>query len=197
MEVLSVKQEIFEKEDGRILVMHIKRNGTIYCLINMYVVHVNDVKNEKLLELKQRYVEWFINLIKKYIRENENIILMGDANMARSITPYDLWIYHPRPHSQPGFSELELRLFQKFFSNVKNDLIDVQKKYAPNKVQYSFYSQRTIIKNIFYKHNKGLVVDFVFISKHLYKYVKKFEIRKKDYEFNLSDHLPLRLDINI
>lgn len=195
LEVLNFKQEIFKDEDGRILVMNIKKNNKVHCLINVYIFHVNDVKNQELLKRKVEYVNWFINLIKKYIRENENIIVAGDSNMSRSITPYDIYKTHRNPSIQPGFSPTELKLFKKFSFTVKGKLVDVQLLFAPKKIQYSFFSQRTTISNIMFKHHNGMTVDHIHISKHLYKYVKNF---KMDYKFyGISDHVPLIMDIEI
>ena len=63
-------------------------------------------------------------------------------------------------------------------------MIDSWRKLHPNKIEYTYFDYRTKARS----RNAGWRLDYILVSKYLFKYIKKVDI---DSDIIGSDHIPV------
>ena len=107
------------------------------------------------------------------------VILVGDMNVAHE--PID--IKYPEKHEQnAGYTLKERNVFSNLIN--KYELIDSWRKLHPNKIEYTYFDYRTKARS----RNAGWRLDYILVSKYLFKYIKKVDI---DSDIIGSDHIPV------
>jgi exodeoxyribonuclease III len=126
---LNIIKKRKNKNEGRILCFEFDD----FILVNVYVPN----SGSKLERLNYRINEWDKNFT-KFLNELEKpIILCGDMNVANE--PIDI----ARPDTNKksaGFTQEERDSFKEILNEIK--LTDVWRELHPEKIQYTFWSQR-------------------------------------------------------
>jgi exodeoxyribonuclease III len=185
IKIIKIKEIILTNMSGRVCLLNIEINNINLNIINIYAPHISNVEDEIKLNNKYYFFKGLIDVINKY--NDNNLILLGDFNSAPNKNIDYLYNSKITP---PGFHNEEIYIFNKFVEKT-----NLNNLYIFSGI-YTYYSQRTRIKNIMFKHNKGLTVDSIMINNYLKKNVSNinFDILKKYY--GISDHLPLLVKIN-
>lgn len=183
--VKHVEEIVLNNNFGRVCLATIIHNNHEIYIINIYAHHISNIKDTKKIEQKKKFYDELIAIVNKY--KNKNLIILGDFNANKNKNEECLNNTYTKP--PPGFSDIEIKIYNNFLEKTK-----LTNLYKYNGI-YSFYSQRTKEKFIMFKHNKGLTVDTIMINSSFSTLIKKyhFEIFNKYYQ--LSDHLPLYLEI--
>lgn len=159
-------------ETGRVCILEFEK----FYLISSYSPNSGG-KLEKL----DRRIEWENGLTKYIDSLKKPLILCGDLNVAPERMDAGIWCL-------AGCSPEERMAFKD-----KKDLglVDVFRWLNPNKIEYTWFSNRDKEKK------NGLRLDEFLISNNLKKKVKSF---KHVYDVNLvcgSDHVPILMEIDI
>lgn len=159
-------------ETGRVCILEFEK----FYLISSYSPNSGG-KLEKL----DRRIEWENGLTKYIDSLKKPLILCGDLNVAPERMDAGIWCL-------AGCSSEE----RMAFKNKKDlGLVDVFRWLNPNKIEYTWFSNRDKEKK------NGLRLDEFLISNNLKEKVKSF---KHVYDVNLvcgSDHVPILMEIDI
>jgi exodeoxyribonuclease III len=172
----------------------------VLCVYAPYVENVDNIDNmSRKIKAKTVFFRNVARVIRLLQKVSKNVILCTDANVGRSHSAYDIYASHQNPEMQSGFSKQEVELYRSFVRNTK--LVDAQRHLEPSKVQYTYFSQYTSVPYVMFKHNKGLTVDFIFMTTNLIKASRDFGVLTKTKKINelykCSDHLPLCVVLNL
>ena len=131
------------------------------------------------------YKEAFNAAILKYIKKLEKkkpVIICGDFNVAHK----EIDLARPKENEfSPGFSKEERAWGDKF---IKAGLVDTFRHFNPDKVQYSWWSQRMNAR----ARNVGWRIDNFFVSAKMMKSLKNAFILDKVLG---SDHCPVGIEL--
>ena len=167
------KFELPNDDEGRVVALEFNK----FIIINVYQPN----SGAKLQRLDYRVNEWkhtFDKFILK-MKKIKPVILVGDMNVAHE--PID--IKYPEKHEQnAGYTLKERNVFSNLIN--KYELIDSWRKLHPNKIEYTYFDYRTKARS----RNAGWRLDYILVSKYLFKYIKKVDI---DSDIIGSDHIPV------
>jgi exodeoxyribonuclease-3 len=108
---------------------------------------------------------------------------MKNTNLIKNfIDSYD---FEKHYNKLAGVTNIEIKDFNKL---INNGFINVFRTKYPNKHQYSYFTYRWPSR----KYNKGLLIDFVLTTPHIYTKIKT--IKYLDNIFG-SDHLPIQIEL--
>lgn len=155
-------------------------------IINVYVPNGKQVGSSDYyykLDYLAKLKEYLFALLK----DTSKIVLMGDLNVALS----DLDVYNSTQMSeQIGFTLSERNALQTILDN---GFIDVCREFHKNEKIYSFWDYRA---NSFLR-NKGMRVDYILLTKEIYKMTVLCNIDQKERaKRGSSDHAPMFAQIN-
>lgn len=165
-------------EEGRVLITKYDE----FTLLNVYFP--NGKKDKGRLIYKMEFYEYFLKYINKLREQGEKVIFCGDVNTAHD----EIDLARPKDNSLiSGFLDIERKWMDKL---VKNGWIDTFREKYPNRVQYSWWSQRGSAR----KRNVGWRIDYFFVDEKIKEKVKKAFIMP---EITGSDHCPVGIEIEI
>lgn len=133
----------------------------------------------------------FFDRLKKYLNrfhnKDEKIFLCGDFNVALE----DIDVYNPQElEGEIGFLKEEREKLKEFLSW---GLYDSFRILNPNKKEFSWWDYRWNS----YEKNKGMRLDYIFITEPLIKNLKQSFMLKEYRELEKpSDHVPVIIEIN-
>ncbi len=160
--------------EGRILVLEFSD----FILMNIYFP--NGKASEARLQYKLEFYEEFLKFCKKHTKY---LIVCGDVNTAHN----EIDLARPKENVDiSGFLRIERDWLDTF---EKEGLIDSFRSLHPQKVQYSWWSQRAGAR----KRNVGWRIDYFYVTKDFIKYVKDAFIQ--DYVQG-SDHCPIGIQLD-
>lgn len=168
----------FDDEFGR----YLKLKFSKFYLINLYATNAGS--NLERLKNKHDFNIKLINKI-KILKDKKNTIIIGDFNsIDKQIDSYD---FKKHNNKLAGVTDIEINDFHKILSlGFKN----IFRELYPNKKQYSYFTYRWPSR----LYNKGLLIDFILLTKNLVKKVNKVKYLSNIYG---SDHLPLLLELKL
>ncbi len=166
-------------EEGRFVVTQHPE----FTLYNVYFP--NGAMNKVRHDFKQSFLKKFTNHLKKQIKLGEEIILVGDYNIAR----LEFDVHDPvRLKETSGFLPEEKKWFNESF--LPTGFVDLFRYFYPEKKnKYTWWSYRQRARN----NNRGWRIDYVCVTKGLIPYVK--QIKHLD-EQEGSDHCPLMVEFD-
>ena len=179
----------FIKDDlkqSRIITGDIKVNKKKIKLINIYVPNGNPVNTEKY-EYKKRWLEKFLNSVKKNLLTDKNIIISGDFN----IIPDEIDVYDHNKFLDDALYKIEIR---KYFRELINfGFKDVFRQLKKNKQEYTFWDYMAGS----WSKNYGMRIDHFLVSNNLLDSIKSININQKPRgKIKPSDHTPIELEIS-
>jgi exodeoxyribonuclease III len=138
---------------------------------------------------RQAYKYQFLNEINEFTNklknQQPNIILCGDYNICHK----EIDIHDPKGNKNSSGFLPEERLWMDDFFN--NGFIDSFRQMHPQKVQYSWWSQRFPSVRL---QNKGWRIDYFGITKPLVNLLQEAEILD---QIKHSDHCPIYIKIKV
>lgn len=159
-------------ETGRVCILEFE---------NFYLISSYSPNSGGKLEKLNRRVEWENGLTEYLSLLEKPIILCGDLNCAPAKKDAGIWCL-------AGCSPKE----RKAFRDKENlGLVDVFRRLNPLEIDYTWYSNRSKIKD------KGLRLDEFLISESLMEKIIGFRHIHDENFVNGSDHIPIELDINL
>lgn len=165
--------------EGRMVVTQFPK----FTLYNVYFP--NGGANQERHLFKQEFLKRFGSHLVKKVRAGENIILVGDYNVAYM----DIDVYDPKALStESGFLPEERQWMTKF---LEYGFIDVFRYFHPDeKHRYTWWSyfQNARIGN------RGWRIDHICVSRGLEKHLKSVEILDQQMG---SDHCPVVMEIDL
>ena len=164
--------------------------GTIFLkkkkikLINIYVPNGNPVDTEKY-EYKLKWLNLFIDKIKKLILRESNIIISGDFN----IIPEEMDVYDFKRYENDALGKLEIR--KKFRELINLGFHDVFRYFHKTKTEYTFWDYFAGS----WQKNYGMRIDHFLVSNNILEIIKSVSINKKPRsKLKPSDHTPIEMD---
>lgn len=164
-----------EDEEGRVQTLEFEK----FYFVNCYFPNSNHELSR--LPFKQEFNKNFLAYIKK-LDKKKPVIATGDYNVAHE----EIDLARPKDNvGNPGFTDEERKDFAKF---VSAGFSDTFRKLNGNKVQYSWWSQRSMAR----ARNVGWRIDYFLVSERFLKNVNKAYILD---EALGSDHAPVGIEI--
>ncbi len=174
------------KKQSRIISGEINLNKKKVKLINIYVPNGNPIDSEKY-DYKKKWLNLFINNIKKEIRKNNNIIISGDFN----IIPDEIDVYDAKKFDNDALFKIEIR--KKFREIMNLGFNDVFRYFNKTKIEYTYWDYFAGS----WQKNNGLRIDHFLVSNNLLENLKNININKiPRSKQKPSDHTPIELIIN-
>ena len=171
-------------KQSRLIAADIKIAGKLVKLICIYLPNGNPVNTDKY-PYKLKWLNNFINFIKKEIDNYDGIIIGGDFN----IIPNSNDVENPEDWENDALYRLEIR---KEFRKILNlGFKDSFRLFNTEDKQYTFwdYTQGS------WQRNKGLRIDHFLITDSICSKIKNVEIDKFTRGLNKpSDHSPIRVN---
>jgi exodeoxyribonuclease-3 len=134
---------------------------------------------------KYRFLNLYKSRVKKLMKKHSKLILCGDVNIAHK----EIDIHNPKGNLKNSGFLPEERAWLDDFLNL--GLVDSFRAFQGEvKDQYSWWTYRFQSK----KKNKGWRIDYFFVSEILRQKIISAKILQ---EWDLSDHAPLTLEINL
>lgn len=141
----------------------------------------NGNSSEERFKFKLKYYETISKLAKKLLKLNENVILMGDLNVAH--TDLDLF---PKKLRMSGCLPVEREWLSKLF---KLGFIDTFRMFQKGDGYYSWWNLRDPLR----LENRGWRFDYILVSESLKDRVKDAGISREVFG---SDHCPVWIELN-
>ncbi len=133
------------------------------------------------LDYKSDFNAAMLKYIKK-LEKTKPVIICGDFNVARE----EIDLARPKENEfSPGFSAEERAWGRKY---IEAGLVDTYRHFFPNKVQYTWWSQRMNAR----ARNVGWRIDYFLVSTKIIKSVKNAFILDKVMG---SDHCPIGIEL--
>jgi exodeoxyribonuclease III len=182
----------FYNPDKRHISAAIEHNTRSIELHNFYVPAGGDEPdvniNPKFLH-KLQYTKMAARWLKKNRKRTDNIILVGDLNIA----PYehDVWS-HKQLLGVVSHTPIEVEALAQLKASI--DFLDVARKFVPEAEKlYSWWSYRN---RDWRKSNRGRRLDHIWVAGELKNQIKKFEILADARDFEKpSDHVPVIVEL--
>ncbi len=166
----------FDKE-GRVIST---RFGDIW-IINAYFPNAG--RGLPRLDFKLRFNKEIERFVNKLNRNNRNIVLCGDFNVARE----EIDIANPKQNiHNAGFTKEEREWINTFLSK---DYVDTFRYLHPKQIKYTWWTYRFHAR----ERNIGWRLDYFIVTKKLIKKVKESEILDN---VKGSDHCPIILQLS-
>jgi len=165
-------------DEGRVLITKFDE----LTLLNVYFP--NGKRDKGRLDYKMEFYDYFLKYINELRRRGEKVVFAGDVNTAHEAID----LARPEDNEETsGFLEIERDWIDLL---IKNGWTDTYRLINGNKVQYSWWSQRSGAR----KRNVGWRIDYVFVDEKLSNKVKEAFILP---EVAGSDHCPVGIEIEI
>lgn len=174
----GIGHDLFDYE-GR----SIKLEFENFVLINTYFP--SGTSGNERQEIKYEFLDFYFNYIQDLKKEHENIIVVGDYNIAHT----EIDIHNPVSNKKSsGFLPEERAWMTKWF---ENEMIDTFRLINGDvKDSYSWWSYRANSRN----NNKGWRIDYISASKSLAKLIMDAHIHSDAIH---SDHCPISADFEL
>ncbi len=174
-----------EKKQSRIITADIVNKSVKIKFINIYVPNGNPINTDKYL-YKQKWLDSFIQEIKKLLTKNKNIIIGGDFN----IIPEKIDVYDYKKYENDALFKLEIR--KKYQGLINLGFHDIYRYFNKDKSEYTFWDYMAGS----WQKNSGLRIDHFLVSNNLLDKIKGININKKPRaKVKPSDHTPIELEI--
>jgi exodeoxyribonuclease-3 len=165
-------------DEGRVLITKFDE----FTLLNVYIP--NGQHNLGRLDYKMKFYDAFLKYINNLRDRGEKIIFCGDINTAHQ----EIDLARPKDNiKNTGFLPIERAFMDKF---KKNNWLDTYRFLYPDKVEYSWWSQRSGAR----PRNIGWRIDYFFIDAQLKKWILNAFILTDIFG---SDHCPIGLEIKL
>ncbi|MBI2097997.1 MAG: exodeoxyribonuclease III [Candidatus Vogelbacteria bacterium] len=162
-----------EDNEGRIQTLEFEK----YYFLNCYFPNANHALSR--LSFKEEFNRNFLAYVKQLERKKP-VIAGGDFNVARE----EIDLARPKENiGQPGFTDEERSWARRF---VAHGLVDTFRELQPKKVQYSWWSYRSLAR----ERDIGWRIDYFFVSRSLLDLTADGFILS---EVEGSDHCPVGL----
>jgi exodeoxyribonuclease-3 len=135
--------------------------------------------------IKFHFLDEFLPILQQMINDNNQYILCGDWNIAHQNIDLKNWRTNQKTS---GFLPAERAWLDQLFNEV--GFIDAFRYMHPDKVQYTFWSQRAGAR----ANNVGWRIDYQIITPDLADKLRSAEVYTAE---NFSDHAPLIFDYDI
>ena len=178
----------FIKDDlkqSRIITGDIQLKKKKIKLINIYVPNGNPINTEKY-EYKKKWLNIFLNSIKKTLLIEKNIIISGDFN----IIPDEIDVYDHNRYLNDALYKIEIR--QYFRELINYGFKDIYRHVKKKKQEYTFWDYMAGS----WPKNYGMRIDHFLVSDNLLENIKTININQKPRgKTKPSDHTPIELEI--
>ncbi len=165
-------------DEGRVIITKFDE----FTLLNVYIP--NGGHELLRLDYKMKFYDTFLNYINDLRDKGEKVIFCGDINTAHN----EIDLARPKDNvKNTGFLPIERAFMDKLETN---GWIDSYRYLNPDKVEYSWWSQRCGCR----QKNIGWRIDYFFIDKELINKVKSAFILT---DVEGSDHCPVGIEIKI
>ena len=186
LENIDTKFILDEKKQSRIITADLKIKTNLIKLINIYVPNGNPINTDKY-KYKKKWLNIFINNIKKTISKNKNIIIGGDFN----ILPDQIDSHDYKKYENDALYKLDIR--KKFFELINLGFEDIFRYFNKDKQEYTFWDYMAGS----WQKNNGLRIDHFLVSNNLLDKIKSININKMPRsKIKPSDHTPIEIEIN-
>ncbi len=153
-----------------------------FSLINVYMPHGS--RDKRFMEYKLEAFSRLIDFLENYTQKNENVILLGDFNVARS--RMDIGI----PNIREDVTMFTPQEREKIERILALGFVDLFRKLYQEKKEFTWFPYYNKTAK---ERNLGWRIDYAFITENLFA-THRFEIRILKH-YNLSDHVPLLIEI--
>jgi exodeoxyribonuclease III len=165
-------------DEGRVIVTKFDE----FTLLNLYFP--NGQRDLGRLDYKMKFYDYFLKYIDDLRDRGERVIFCGDVNTAHT----EIDLARPKDNiKNTGFLPIERAWMDKL---VAHNWTDTYRLINPDKVQYSWWSQRANVR----PKNIGWRIDYFFIDSKLKSKVTDAFILT---DVMGSDHCPIGIEINI
>ena len=156
-------------------------------VIDIYVPNGQSVGSDKFV-YKLEWLDHLTRYIKKSLKENENLVVLGDFNIA----PEDRDVYDPEAWKDKVLCSKEERgALEKIFDL---GLVDSFRLFKQQEAQYSWWDYRAAA----YRRKMGLRIDLILLSSPLAKHCVSSAIDESPRGWEKpSDHTPVVIEIDI
>jgi exodeoxyribonuclease-3 len=171
----------YNDDEGRYLELEFNK---LY-LVNIYKPNAG-AKLERL-QFKNRFDNLFLQKINR-LKQKKEVLICGDMNAIQFET--DTYNFKSQNNRVSGVTDIEIENLNKLINN--KNIFNLFREIYPKKLQFSFFSFKFPSRT----YNKGMLLDYVLITKDIKKYVKNIKYLDNIYS---SDHLPIKvvLDSNL
>jgi exodeoxyribonuclease III len=165
-------------DEGRVIITKFDE----FTLLNVYIP--NGGHELYRLDYKMKFYDVFLKYVNDLRNRGEKVIFCGDINTAHN----EIDLARPKDNiKNTGFLPVERAWIDKV---EKNGWIDTYRFFNPNKIEYSWWSQRCGCR----KKNIGWRIDYFFVDESLKNKIKSAFIMP---EVEGSDHCPVGIEIGI
>ena len=153
-----------------------------FFLYNVYFP--NGASSDERHLYKQDFLERFTAYLKKHIDRGEEVVVVGDYNVAHR----EVDVYDPNGLARTsGFLPEEREWFEKFLSI---GFVDIFRHFHPDTHRYSWWSYKEKARNV----NKGWRIDYICCTMGLLDQVRSVDIL--DGQMG-SDHCPVFIEMEV
>ena len=185
--IQNVKNDIFKDKlkQSRIITAIVKHKNKNIQIINIYTPNGNPVDTDKY-SYKIYWLDSLTKILKKILRENENIIIGGDFN----IIPAAEDVYNPKNYENDALFRLEIR--KKLREIINLGFHDAYRLIHPEKEGYTFWDYTSGA----WQKNNGMRIDHFLVSNSLINIIKDVKINKYPRgKTKPSDHTPIEIEL--
>jgi len=174
-----------ELNQSRIITGYIYLKAKKIKLINIYVPNGNPINSDKY-EYKKKWLNKFLQSVKKTLVSEKNIIISGDFN----IIPDEIDVYNHNKFINDALYKIEIRKYYRELINY--GFKDIFRQLKKNKQEYTFWDYMAGS----WPKNYGMRIDHFLVTNNLLENVKTININKKPRsKTKPSDHTPIELEI--
>ena len=185
--IQNAKNDIFKDKlkQSRIITAIVKHKNKNIQIINIYTPNGNPVDTDKY-SYKIYWLDSLTKILKKILRENENIIIGGDFN----IIPAAEDVYNPKNYENDALFRLEIR--KKLREIINLGFHDAYRHIHPEKEGYTFWDYTSGA----WQKNNGMRIDHFLVSSSLIDKVNNVKVNKFPRgRQKPSDHTPIELEL--
>jgi len=185
--IQNAKNDIFKDKlkQSRIITAIVKHKNKNIQIINIYTPNGNPVDTDKY-SYKIYWLDSLTKILKKILRENENIIIGGDFN----IIPAAEDVYNPKNYENDALFRLEIR--KKLREIINLGFHDAYRHIHPEKEGYTFWDYTSGA----WQKNNGMRIDHFLVSNSLINIIKDVKINKYPRgKTKPSDHTPIEIEL--
>ncbi|HYX05595.1 MAG TPA: exodeoxyribonuclease III [Bacteroidales bacterium] len=165
-------------QEGRVITLEYED----FYLVNVYVP--NSGQGLKRLEYRETWDRDLLEYLQS-LDEKKPLVFTGDLNVAHE--PIDLANPKSNYNKSAGYTQVEIDGFKNFLSA---RLVDTFRHFYPDKVQYSYWSQRFKAR----ERNVGWRIDYFLVSYRFTEHVKDAFILD---QVMGSDHCPVGIELEV
>ena len=156
-------------------------------VIDIYVPNGQSVGSDKFV-YKLEWLDHLTRYIEKSLKENENLVVLGDFNIA----PEDRDVYDPEAWKDKVLCSKEERAALKELFDL--GLVDSFRLFKQQEAQYSWWDYRAAA----YRRKMGLRIDLILVSSSLAKHCVSSTIDESPRGWEKpSDHTPVIIEVDM